>query len=94
MAWLNTPNTAPNTASLPDSPAVGGVREAPVHPVMSWKVPDMVAYLESLELGHLSPIVTENAIDGPLLLAMTPQDFIATGFNQIQANQITMRLLR
>ena len=57
------------------APAVGGAApevfvscSIPVGPASSWSVNDMVKYLAAIALGHLSPIIRENGLDGAFFL--------------------------
>ena len=66
-------------------PANGGVA--------SWRVQDVILYLQFLELPHLSDLVIQHAVDGPMLLELIRKDeLLEVGFSKLQARKITQRL--
>ena len=75
------------------APAVGGAALSwgiPVGPASSWSVNDMVKYLAAIALGHLSPIIRENGLDGAFFLQCAQEDLQAIGIGQVQWKKIRM----
>ena len=76
-AGLSTPPAPP--------PAAGGVA--------SWKVADVVLFLNHLELPHLAPIITTEGVDGAMLLALGKAGQLCElGLSKFQAQKIISRL--
>ena len=60
---------------------------------MSWRVDDVVAYLRSLELGHLEAAFRANGVDGPFLATLSEEDLVTElGLTRLQARKVMMRL--
>ena len=68
------------------NPANGGVA--------SWRVQDVLSYLQSLELQHLSDLVKQHGLDGRMLLELIKKDELVevVGFSILQARKTTERL--
>ena len=67
------------------NPANGGVA--------SWKVQDVITYLQYLELEHLSDLVKQHGLDGRMLMELIEKDeLVEAGFSKMQARKIKQRL--
>ena len=63
------------------------------HGVASWSVAQVVAFLDFLELSHVTDMVKVNAMDGRMLLELVAnEELMDVGFTKLQARKITMRL--
>lgn len=61
----------------------------PSKPVDQWNVDDVVAFLHSIDLGHLADAFRNNAVNGKDLLNLSEADFIRDlGCTQIQTRKI------
>ena len=59
----------------------------------TWRVDDVVAYLEHLELGHKVDLVRDQGLDGKMLLdAIQKGELEEMGFSKFQARKIVARL--
>ena len=52
----------------------------------------MVKYLAAIALGHLSPIIRENGLDGAFFLKCAQEDLQAIGIGQVQWKKIRMHM--
>ena len=52
----------------------------------------MLAYLEYIELPHLTPIFKDNGIDGKFLLSLSDESLQAAGIAPLQCKKIRMCL--
>jgi hypothetical protein len=60
---------------------------------LSWRVDDVVAYLRSLELGHLEAAFRANGVDGPFPATLSEEDLVTElGLTRLQARKVMMRL--
>ena len=50
----------------------------------------MVTYLDAIALGHLNPIIRDNALDGTFFLQCTLEDLQAIGIGLVQWTKIMM----
>ena len=70
------------------SPAAGIKRTCP-----GWSVQDVCEYLQDLELGHVTEVFRQNAVDGALLMDLSEADLVSElGLTRLQARKIKMRL--
>ena len=60
---------------------------------MAWGILDVTKYLDSLDLGHLSGVFRNNAVDGPFLSSLSLQDLVSElGCSNLQARKILNRM--
>ena len=83
---------APATPQPPPAPPPGISVGVPVGAVVTWSVQDMVAYMHSLQFGHLAPAILDNGIDGRFLLQCGQSDLAAIGISPLQMKKITLNL--
>ena len=87
----NVPQPPPGLGMMPGSST--SIHQPASHGVVSWNVAQVVAYLDVLELSHVSDIVKVNAMDGRMLLDLVAnEELMDVGFTKLQARKITMRL--
>lgn len=61
-------------------------------PSVSWGVEDVIKYLESIELGHLTTKFRENGVDGLMLQELSDEDLMTElGCTKLQARKIRQR---
>ena len=59
----------------------------------SWSVGDVLQYLDKLDLGHVKDTFINNAVDGELLMGLSPEDLVQElGLTKLQARKIKERL--
>ena len=74
----------------PQPPGLGSALADPT--IAAWKVDDVVAYANRLELGHMEALIRSEGIDGQVLLQSSEQDLVASGFTNLQARKLLSRL--
>ena len=78
----------------PPAGLVDGVLRAPKNAdpcILAWKVDDVVAYSESMELLHLE-LIRREGVDGQVLLQSSHMDLMGAGFTMLQARKLLTRL--
>jgi len=66
---------------------------SPCGTASSWRVEEVLRYLESLELGHVGTKFKENGIDGQMLLDLSEEDLVTElGLTKLQARKVRQRL--
>ena len=50
----------------------------------------MMTYMDAIALGHLSPIIQENGLDGAFFLQCSQEDLRAIGIGPVQSKKIKM----
>ena len=84
------PPSFPRPAGLVD-----GVLRAPTNAdpcILAWKVDDVVAYAEEMELLHLEDLIRREGVDGQVLLQSSHMDLMVAGFTMLQARKLLTRL--
>ena len=70
------------------SPSAGVKRPCP-----RWSVQDVCEYLQELELGHVTEMFRQNAVDGAMLMDLSEADLVSElGLARLQARKINLRL--
>ena len=58
-----------------------------------WSVEDVVAFLESCELGHVKDAFRDNGVDGGFLLCLSDDELMVDlGLTKLQVKKIRLRL--
>jgi len=62
--------------------------------VAQWSVHDVLAYLDDLELGHMTCVISTQGIDGRMLVELVESDtdMQERGFSRFQSKKIQQRL--
>ena len=60
--------------------------------VAQWTVQDVRSYLDFLELGHLTQLVSTEGIDGQALVEFSEAELQEMGFSKFQSKKIKQRL--
>ena len=90
------PTAAAAADPAPAKAAFGAIGQdgpsMPLGEVSTWSVPQVVAYLHFLELGHKVSIAIEEAIDGQTLGRCQLADLLELGFSVFQSRKMLSRL--
>ena len=82
------PTVPPQQASGTTTGSTSGCKRP-----LSWNVDDVVAFLDSCELGHLKEAIHTNGVDGELLLSLTDSEMMEElGFTKLQVKKVRLRL--
>ena len=65
----------------------------PEAPASTWKVDDVIAYLYSIELGHVAESFRSNGVDGAMLKSLSVEDLTSElQLTGLQAKKVLGRL--